>query len=642
MPSSNSETVRAAIVDRHKQPRLGVVALQLQLLQPSTPQSSFVPSNRHSDRHRLPQRTTRSHSFPNTTNAERQTLREIRRRMSDSSRRSSSSAGASSASNLSKRPVDALTRTALRYTLSPREYELLHNYLIKRAPRRVQKASPNPPRFEKITKGSTESSDYNVASIRAALRVYFALFFGLKGFEFVLAKIAQKRGLAQKNTKVAGPKFKNARIAGSFASMLLFHRLLHRFFKRLRGALLEDSAEPFRERNPKIAKLLTSAYTPAVGASLAGFCLGLAPAEQLRMTIAIYIFSRSLEYSYNALSAGGYIWGKTDRPWWFGSWMIMPVACGQLLHAFVFDRDCFPESYGTFILRRSPEYIQYRPKGYPIGKSWPSTFDIVDGLAEVSKLKWPSFVSPILFPANKDTLPKNVAIQRLAPISAPAHPGTRHTSCAFLHPSDPSCARTYVKYWISAFPSIVKFFTAIYGAFALLAYKALFKSPLPVLNRLSQRILKMSIFITGSIGTSWGSICLFNSILPKSALPTRRWFLGGFMGGLWAFIAQGHERDNFMYSLRLSIDSAYKVGKKRGWWKGLKHGDVLLFVASLAVVNFVYEKQPGAVQGGLIRKVVSLHRGEGWVDRVKGKKEAEALKEDSLVDELEEEAKKRQ
>ena len=23
--------------------------------------------------------------------------------------------------------------------------------------------------------------------------------------------------------------------------------------------------------------------------------------------------------------------------------MIMPVACGQLLHAFVFDRDCFPK-----------------------------------------------------------------------------------------------------------------------------------------------------------------------------------------------------------------------------------------------------------------------------------------------------------
>ena len=52
-------------------------------------------------------------------------------------------------------------------------------------------------------------------------------------------------------------------------------------------------------------------------------------------------------------------------PKWLGSWLLMPVACGQLLHAFVFDRDCFPASYGSFILKRSPGYIQQRPATYP-------------------------------------------------------------------------------------------------------------------------------------------------------------------------------------------------------------------------------------------------------------------------------------
>lgn len=43
------------------------------------------------------------------------------------------------------------------------------------------------------------------------------------------------------------------------------------------------------------------------------------------------------------------VWGKErngrlkKRPWWFGSWMLQPFAFGQLLHAFVFDVDCFPE-----------------------------------------------------------------------------------------------------------------------------------------------------------------------------------------------------------------------------------------------------------------------------------------------------------
>lgn len=420
------------------------------------------------------------------------------------------------------------------------------------------------------------------------------------------------------------PRYGNARKALSFSTILLFHRLLHRFFKRLRGSLLEENAEPFRKRNPHVSHLLTSKYTPAVGASLAGFLLGLSPSDQVRMSIAIYIFTRSLEFGYNALEEGGYLWrskdeGGTGKPWWFGSWMIMPFACGQLLHAFVFDRDCFPESLGRYILRMSPEYVQLKPSAYMVGeggKPWPGTFDIVDGLAELSKLRWPPFVSPILFPSIKQTLPSGPVLAKVSPITAPAHPGIAHTSCALLHPHDPSCARIYLKYWIAAFPSVARFFTLVYGAFALLAYKSLLEDPMPFVNKLSKRILRMALFITGAIGTSWGSICLFANYLPRSTLPTQRWFLGGFLGGMWALVARHGERSNFLYSSRISIDSLYKVGKKRGWWRGVKNGDVMVFVASLALLNVVYEARPGAVKGGAVRKGVSMLRGEGWVDKV--------------------------
>ncbi|KAK3673054.1 hypothetical protein LTR78_007165 [Recurvomyces mirabilis] len=548
--------------------------------------------------------------------------------MSSSDRKPSSS---SASSRLSNRPIDPITRTALRYSLSPREYELLHQYLISRTPQRVQKQTPDPKRYEKITRASSENGDYNVAALRAALRVFVGAYVGLKGWEVVIEKLASRRGGGAK--KVAGAvegsvyRHANARIALSFSTILLFHRLLGRFFRQLRTSLLEDGAGPFRERNPGVAKLLTSQYTPAIGASLAGLFLGIAPADQLRMTIAIYVFTRSLEFGYNALEDGGPLWrkdedGKPLRPWWFGSWLIMPFACGQLLHAFVFDRECFPESYGRFILQRSPEYIQLRPKSYPKdGKPWPGTFDIVDGLAELSKLRWPPFISPILFPSTKQTLPSGPALAKVSPITAPAHPGIKHTSCALLHPSDPSCTRTYLKYWATSFPTVARFFALVYGAFALLAYKSFLKAPAPFLNRISRRILRMSVFITGAIGTSWASVCFFSNTLPRNVLPTQRWFLGGFLGGLFAFVARRGERSNFLYSARLSIDSLYKVGKKRGWWKGVRQGDVLLFVASLALLNVVYERRADAVRGAMVRKALSSFRGEGWVDRALGKKE---------------------
>jgi len=132
----------------------------------------------------------------------------------------------------------------------------------------------------------------------------------------------------------------------------------------------------------------------------------------------------------------------------------------------------------------------------------------------------------------------------------------------------------------------------------------------------------MAVFLTGAIGTSWASICFFSNHLPRNTLSTQRWFLGGFIGGSWAFVARRNERSNFLYSARVSIDSTYKVGKKRGWWRGVRGGDVMVFVASLAVLNLVYEKDPAAVKGPMVRKALSSLRGEGWLDKLAAAKGA--------------------
>jgi hypothetical protein len=74
-------------------------------------------------------------------------------------------------------------------------------------------------------------------------------------------------------------------------------------------------------------------------------------------------------------------------------------------------------------------------------------------------------------------------------------------------------------------------------------------------------------------------------------------------------------RTNFLFSTRLSIDSMWKVGVKHGWWKSVKNGDVLLFVGSLAAIQALYEIDPKAVNGAVIRKALGMLRGDGWVDR---------------------------
>ncbi|KAI4127955.1 MAG: hypothetical protein LQ347_004381, partial [Umbilicaria vellea] len=220
----------------------------------------------------------------------------------------------------------------------------------------------------------------------------------------------------------------------------------------------------------------------------------------------------------------------------------------------------FSKAYGDFILGNTPNYIQHRPLKYPSNLPWPSTSDIVDNLAEMSKLNWPlsPFVSPILFPDMSTTLPSTLLT--IAPITSSAHPSIHSLSCALLHPSDPSCLRTYITFYLTAFPALAKFFTLIFGLFALPQYRKFLAVPFTALNSLAKRILRMTLFVTGAIGTAWGSICFFQYLLPRTLLPTQRWFWGGFVAGLWAFVDRRAGRGNVMASVRLSVDSLWKVG----------------------------------------------------------------------------------
>ena len=86
---------------------------------------------------------------------------------------------------------------------------------------------------------------------------------------------------------------------------------------------------------------------------------------------------------------------------------------------------------------------------------------------------------------------------------------------------------------------------------------------------------------------------------------------------MWSFLERKSGRGLFLSTSRVSIDSLWKVGVKRGWWRAGKNGDVLVFVASLMVLNAVYEVNPSAVSSGVVRKSLGMLRGEGWVDRVK-------------------------
>lgn len=88
------------------------------------------------------------------------------------------------------------------------------------------------------------------------------------------------------------------------------------------------------------------------------------------------------------------------------------------------------------------------------------------------------------------------------------------------------------------------------------------------------------------------------------------------LGGLWGFVVRRQARGEFLYSARTSLDSLWKVGRKRGWWSGIRGGDVWLFVCSLMLINVVYERDAKSISSGVLRRGISSMRGEGLKDVV--------------------------
>jgi len=186
----------------------------------------------------------------------------------------------------------------------------------------------------------------------------------------------------------------------------------------------------------------------------------------------------------------------------------------------------------------------------------------------------------------------------------------------------------YLRHMLISFPQIAKFFAKYYAALSLLRFRKIIKAPAASIKQLFESVLRSSVAVAGSIGASWGTICLFQMILPRAFIPTFRFFVGGLLGGLFQVFDRttaGHA--NALYVARLSVDSLWKVGVKHKWWKGVKGGDVWVLVASLALINVVYDRRNGtAAEHDSTMGLVKVLRGE--VELGLPKKRTE---EDSMV-----------
>jgi len=104
-----------------------------------------------------------------------------------------------------KSTPDPILRNALRYTISAKEYETLHTYIISRS-KVLKRNAPTVAKVERLVEyrgeGTASGDDPNAAAVRASLRVFLATgaalkvwkivgerFLGREGVRFVLSQV---------------------------------------------------------------------------------------------------------------------------------------------------------------------------------------------------------------------------------------------------------------------------------------------------------------------------------------------------------------------------------------------------------------------------------------------------------------------
>lgn len=112
-------------------------------------------------------------------------------------------------SSRSKSLADPVLRNAIRYTMSPREYESLHKYVLSRS-RVLRRRAPSVQAVEKYVEGGSDDAarpkgkgqgkdasagsggrgdSYNARAVRHALRIFVATNLGMKAYDMIMARI---------------------------------------------------------------------------------------------------------------------------------------------------------------------------------------------------------------------------------------------------------------------------------------------------------------------------------------------------------------------------------------------------------------------------------------------------------------------
>ncbi|KAF9897347.1 hypothetical protein BX616_005757 [Lobosporangium transversale] len=285
-----------------------------------------------------------------------------------------------------------------------------------------------------------------------------------------------------------------------------------------------------------------------IAALVASPTFALIPQQTRRLAVALYSLTYAGEIIYAALKYKGYLeW----IPAWCNIWIITSLSWAVIVHSFTHHTELLAPEALTFIFSLRSPYLIRPPQFDPaVYGPYPSARDLFKAMA-----------------AYAGTSPKSASAFEKLSIPSSCVPVLKSTEnmnydsmyCRFFHANTSSCKEAILMFTkrqsLYAFKIYLKLEALM---FLVRDGRAFHNGVMSYVKEAGIRIVSDTICLLGAFITAFSLYCVFEHVLPREFLPTKRHYLSGAMTGLWPLILPPKRQSVLsLFALRLALKTIW-------------------------------------------------------------------------------------
>eukprot|EP00842_Homolaphlyctis_polyrhiza_P001956 jgi/Hompol1/2761/HPOL_003023-RA len=333
----------------------------------------------------------------------------------------------------------------------------------------------------------------------------------------------------------------------------------------------------------------------AIAGALAGLSI-LFEIEENRIGIAQQLFMRSMQAGYNALHTRKML--RIPH----GDTLMMAVACGSIMYAYVVHPSTLPKSFYSFMVRtaRVPgpilEFNRENIRKWEAAKiTWPASdgrggVDLENSAALEALKVDKSRIAQLL-----KTFKAGRGVAESVDQYVDSHRGViPMVPCAMVHPSNIDCFKYGAGLWATVFWSILPVYGSLNGVPVLIfKTRSFLKNPMQHLQRGFKSSVISSSFLATYVSVFQSCVCISRFMYPDSPDRKVQYYLYGLLAGLAVLLEHEPRRAELaMYCLPKGLESLYTVLVNRGRMVRLPGIDVVGCCTAMSIIMSVYQVEP--------------------------------------------------